>query len=47
MGKPGSLVPLAKPREETLIHWLHIIQPGNLVNPYDKVTGYPRISLTA
>ena len=29
MGKPGSLVPLAKPREETLIHWLHIIQPGN------------------
>ena len=28
LGKPGSLAPIAKPREETLVHWLHIIQPG-------------------
>ena len=28
LGKPGSLAPIVKPREETLVHWLHIIQPG-------------------
>jgi hypothetical protein len=26
--KQGSLAPLEKPREETLLQWLHLIQPG-------------------
>ncbi len=26
--KQGSLTPLEKPREETLLQWLHLIQPG-------------------
>ena len=26
--KQGSLAPLEKPREEILLQWLHLIQPG-------------------
>jgi hypothetical protein len=27
--KQGSLAPIEKPREETLLHWLHLIHPGD------------------
>ncbi|XP_023328186.1 uncharacterized protein LOC111701230 [Eurytemora carolleeae] len=44
--KKGSLTPLAKPREETLIQWLHIINPGIFSNPPDKLELNTSVYLT-
>ena len=36
--RAGSLAPLVKPREETLVHWLHIVLPGLFGASPDKMS---------